>query len=219
MSHRFSQALFDQIPVVGILRNIPPLTVPVLARYYSEAGLTTLEVTMNSGEAATTITRLVQEFGGRLNIGAGTVCTPEDLETALAAGAQFIVTPILQEEVIRTCVQRQIPVFPGAYSPTEIYRAWHLGATMVKVFPATRLGAGYIREVLAPMDYLRLLPTGGITVDNFTDFLRAGAAGLGMGSQLFPRQLIEEGAWEALSALFKQMVTAYESYRDTTVKK
>lgn len=198
---------------------MPPLTVPVLARYYCEAGLTNLEVTMNSGEAATTITRLVQEFGGRLNIGAGTVCTPEDLDAALAAGAQFIVTPILEETVINACVQRQVPVFPGAYSPTEIYRAWHLGATMVKVFPATRLGAEYIREVLAPMDYLQLLPTGGITVDNFTDFLSAGAAGLGMGSQLFPRQLVEEGAWEALSVLFKQLVAAYEAYRDTTTKK
>lgn len=198
---------------MGILRNVPPLTVPTLARYYSEAGLTTLEVTMNSDEALTTITRLVQDFGGKLNIGAGTVCTLEDLDKALAAGAQFIVTPILQEEVIRACVQQQVPVFPGAYSPTEIYKAWHLGATMVKVFPATKLGASYIKEVLAPMSYLKLLPTGGVALDNFTEFLKAGAAGLGMGSQLFPKQLIEEGAWEELSVLFRQLVTAYHAFK------
>lgn len=213
MPHKFSPELFNRIPVVGILRNVPPLTVPTLARYYSEAGLTTLEVTMNSDEALTTITRLVQDFGGKLNIGAGTVCTLEDLDKALAAGAQFIVTPILQEEVIRACVQQQVPVFPGAYSPTEIYKAWHLGATMVKVFPATKLGASYIKEVLAPMSYLKLLPTGGVAPDNFTAFLKAGAAGLGMGSQLFPKQLIEEGAWEELSVLFRQLVTAYEAYK------
>lgn len=198
---------------MGILRNVPPLTVPTLARYYSEAGLTTLEVTMNSDEALTTITRLVQDFGGKLNIGAGTVCTLEDLDKALAAGAQFIVTPILQEEVIRACVQQRVPVFPGAYSPTEIYKAWHLGATMVKVFPATKLGASYIKEVLAPMSYLKLLPTGGVALDNFTEFLKAGAAGLGMGSQLFPKQLIEEGAWEELSVLFRQLVTAYHAFK------
>ena len=213
MPHKFSLELFNRIPVVGILRNVPPLTVPTLARYYSEAGLTTLEVTMNSDEALTTITRLVQDFGGKLNIGAGTVCTPEDLDKALAAGAQFIVTPILQEEVIKTCVQEQVPVFPGAYSPTEIYKAWHLGATMVKVFPATKLGASYIKEVLAPMSYLKLLPTGGVALDNFTEFLKAGAAGLGMGSQLFPKQLIEEGAWEELSVLFQELVTAYNAYK------
>jgi 2-dehydro-3-deoxyphosphogluconate aldolase/(4S)-4-hydroxy-2-oxoglutarate aldolase len=213
MPHKFSQELFDRIPVVGILRNVPPLTVPVLARYYSEAGLTTLEVTMNSDEALTTITRLVQDFGGKLNIGAGTVCTLDDLDKALEAGAQFIVTPILQEEVIKACVQRQIPVFPGTYSPTEIYKAWHMGATMVKVFPATRLGADYIKEVLAPMNYLKLLPTGGVAPDNFREFLAAGAAGLGMGSQLFPKKLIEEGAWEELSTLFRELVTAYNTFK------
>lgn len=214
MPHKFSRELFDQVPVVGILRNVPPLTVPVLARYYSEAGLTTLEVTMNSDEALTTITRLVQDFEGKLNIGAGTVCTLEDLDKALSAGAQFIVTPILQEEVIKACVEKQVPVFPGAYSPTEIYKAWHLGATMVKVFPATKLGASYIKEVMAPMDYLQLLPTGGVSPDNFTEFLAAGAAGLGMGSQLFPKQLIEEGAWEELSQLFRDLVTKYKAFKN-----
>lgn len=213
MPSKFSPELFNRIPIVGILRSVPPLTVPILARYYADAGLTTLEVTMNSDEALTTITRLVQDFEGRLNIGAGTVCTLEDLDKALSAGAQFIVTPILQEEVIKACVQQQIPVFPGAYSPTEIYKAWHMGATMVKVFPATKLGASYIKEVLAPMDYLKLLPTGGVSLDNFTEFLTAGAAGLGIGSHLFPKKLIEEGAWEELSVRFNDLVAMYKAFK------
>jgi 2-dehydro-3-deoxyphosphogluconate aldolase/(4S)-4-hydroxy-2-oxoglutarate aldolase len=213
MPSKFSRELFDRIPIVGILRNVPPLTVPILARYYCEAGLTNLEVTLNSDEALTTITRLVQDFEETLNIGAGTVCTLEDLDKALDAGAQFIVTPILQEEVIKACVQRQVPVFPGAYSPTEIYKAWHLGATMVKVFPATKLGASYIKEVMAPMEYLKLMPTGGVSLYNFTEFLAAGAAGLGMGSQLFPKKLIEEGVWEELSVTFRDLVAMYESFK------
>ncbi len=214
MPHKFSRELFDRIPIVGILRNVPPLTVPVLARDYCAAGLTTLEVTINSPEAFTTITRLVQEFDGQMNIGAGTICTPQDLEKALAAGAQFIVTPILQEEVISICRQEQVPIFPGAYSPSEIYKAWHLGATMVKVFPATKLGAAYIKEVLAPMEYLQLMPTGGVTLDNFTEFLDAGATGLGLGSQLFQKQLIEEGRWEELATLFKTLVEKYNAYKN-----
>ena len=214
MPNKFSRELFDKMPIVGILRNVPPLTVPVLARYYCAAGLSTLEVTINSPEAFTTITRLVQEFDGEMNIGAGTVCTLQDLDKALTAGAQFIVTPIMEESVIRACLEREIPVFPGAYSPSEIYKAWHLGATMVKVVPATKLGASYIKEVMAPMDYLRLMPTGGVTVDNFTDFLDAGAKALGIGSQLFQKELIEEGRWEELSALFKTLVEKYHHYKN-----
>jgi 2-dehydro-3-deoxyphosphogluconate aldolase/(4S)-4-hydroxy-2-oxoglutarate aldolase len=169
---------------------------------------------MNSPDAPVVIAHLVETLGHRLNIGAGTVCTSQDLDLALAAGAQFIVTPILDEEVIRTCVKKEVPVFPGAYTPTEIYRAWSLGASMVKVFPATQLGAGYIREVLAPLPAIKLMPTGGVSPDNFADFLRAGARGLGMGTQLFPKQLIAEGRWEELGEFFSRFVKAYCDFKE-----
>jgi 2-dehydro-3-deoxyphosphogluconate aldolase/(4S)-4-hydroxy-2-oxoglutarate aldolase len=212
MHHRFSWELFDSIPVVGIIRGLPAQQVHMLAQHYQAAGLNTLEVTMNTAGAATTINGLVKEFGGRLNIGAGTVCNLDDLRTALDAGAQFIVTPVLEESVIDACVKEKIPVFPGAYTPTEIFRAWHRGAAMVKIFPATRLGPEFIKEVLAPLNYLKLIPTGGITVDNFTDFLKAGATGLGMGSQLFPKELVEQEKWSALSAHFSTLVERYKNY-------
>lgn len=212
MPHKFSWDLFNGIPVVGIIRGLPAQQVHGLAQHYQASGLTTLEVTMNTEGAATAISRLVKEFGGRLNIGAGTVCSLQDLKTALDAGAQFIVTPVLEESVVAACVKENIPVFPGAYTPTEIFRAWHMGASMVKVFPATRLGADFIKEVLAPLDYLKLIPTGGITVDNFTDFLKAGAAGLGMGSQLFPKQLVVQERWDELSAHFTTLVERYKAF-------
>lgn len=212
MTENFSWDLFEKMPIVGIMRNIAVQHIDTIATIYAESGLTNLEITMNSDQAAETIGRLAKAFRGRLNIGAGTVCTPGDLAVALDAGARFIVTPVIQKEVIKTCVARSIPIFPGAYTPTEIYTAWSLGASMVKVFPATRLGAGYIREVLAPLNQVKLLPTGGVDPENFTDFLKAGARGFGMGSHLFPKQLIEQEDWQGLRALYERLVKKFNSY-------
>src|SRR5690606_4889291 len=106
-------------------------------------------------------------------------------------------------------VSASIPVFPGAYTPTEIYRAWSLGASMVKVFPATRLGVEYIKEVLAPLNQIKLLPTGGVTPDNFSDFLKAGAKGFGIGSHLFPKHIIDKEDWDGLRTLYTDFVNKY----------
>ena len=207
----FSWEKFNTLPVVGILRNFPAAQTDALATHYADAGLTCLEVTMNTEGAADTIARLSDTFAGRLNIGAGTVCTRQDLDKALGAGAAFIVTPVLAGTVIKTCVRRGIPVFPGAYTPTEIYQAWAMGADMVKVFPASGLGPAFIKEVLAPLDKLKLLPTGGVGLENMEEYLRAGAAGLGIGSGLFPKDLVNAGHWDELSALFKRFVNAYKN--------
>lgn len=201
---------FDQVPIVGILRNVAVHQVEELAKHYSEAGLTTLEVTMNSEQAEKAISSLAQEFGQKLNIGAGTVCSVDDLHKALNAGAQFIVTPIVNQDVIKECVSREIPVFAGAYTPTEIYTAWSSGASMVKVFPS--VSAKYIKEVLAPLNSIRMMPTGGITVDNFTDFLEAGAKGVGIGSGLIKKDLIESENWDEFKKLASQFVKRYNDF-------
>jgi 2-dehydro-3-deoxyphosphogluconate aldolase / (4S)-4-hydroxy-2-oxoglutarate aldolase len=182
-----------------------------LVEMYVQAGLTTLEVTMNTAGAPDIIASLVDRFGHQLNIGAGTVCCPEDLDLALTAKAQFIVTPILEQDVVRTCVQAGIPVFPGAFTPTEIHQAWRLGAPLVKVFPAGKLGPGYIKEVLAPLNHIGLLPTGGITLANFADFLRAGARGVGIGSGLFPQHLIGGDRWDEYRAFLTDFVQGYRA--------
>jgi 2-dehydro-3-deoxyphosphogluconate aldolase/(4S)-4-hydroxy-2-oxoglutarate aldolase len=210
MGRSFSWQRFDALPVVGILRHFPSHQVEMLATQYWQAGLTTLEVTLNSPDAVGMLSLLANRFGDRLNIGAGTVCTKKDLGKALDAGAQFIVMPILDKEVIKACRKEKIPVFPGAYTPTEIYKAWSLGADMVKVFPAGDLGPRYIKEVLAPLDQIRLLPTGGISPENYADFFQAGAKGVGMGSHLFPRHLVENGDWEELGKFFSAFVMSYK---------
>jgi 2-dehydro-3-deoxyphosphogluconate aldolase/(4S)-4-hydroxy-2-oxoglutarate aldolase len=120
----------------------------------------------------------------------------------LKAGASFIVTPIISENVIQFCVKNNIPVFPGAYTPTEIYLADRLGATAIKVFPATQLGTRYIKDVLGPLNTLKLVPTGGITTSNIKSFFEAGAFGLGMGGSLFDKEIIKNQDFEALEKHF-----------------
>jgi 2-dehydro-3-deoxyphosphogluconate aldolase/(4S)-4-hydroxy-2-oxoglutarate aldolase len=121
---------------------------------------------------------------------------------AISAGAVFVVTPIVNEEIIQKCVLKGIPVFPGAYTPTEIHKATTFGASMVKVFPASTLGPRYIKELLGPFPQFKLLPTGGISLENMDDFLKAGAKGVGIGSHLFPIEIIREKRWEDLRKIF-----------------
>jgi 2-dehydro-3-deoxyphosphogluconate aldolase/(4S)-4-hydroxy-2-oxoglutarate aldolase len=168
---------------------------------FESSGFTNIEVTMNTPGVEKIITKLCAAYPN-LNVGAGTVCNMEDLDRALKAGASFIVTPIISENVIQFCVKNNIPVFPGAYTPTEIYLADRLGATAIKVFPATQLGPRYIKDVLGPLNTLKLLPTGGITTSNIKSFFEAGAFGLGMGGSLFDKEIIKNQDFEALEKHF-----------------
>ncbi len=158
---------------------------------YVESGLTTVEVTMNTPGVETLITFAVEEYEGTLNVGAGTVCSLSELEMALRYGAQFIVTPVVNPEVIKACLCRNIPIFPGALTPSEIYLAYSLGASIVKIFPASYMGANYLKEIKAPLDKVKLLPTGGISLDNMESFLNIGVYGFGTGSPLFNKALIK----------------------------
>jgi 2-dehydro-3-deoxyphosphogluconate aldolase/(4S)-4-hydroxy-2-oxoglutarate aldolase len=212
MSTPFSWDLFKRMPLIGIMRNLPGEYIELIAEKYLGAGLTCLEVTMNSPNAEKHIAALTKSFAGKLNIGAGTVCSMHDLENALNAGAAYIVTPIINEEVIKACVKQHIPIFPGAFTPTEIYKASDLGADMIKIFPAGILRPGYIKEILAPLTGVKLIPTGGITLDNFTAYLAAGAQGVGIGSHIFQKETIKQADWDALSGIFAQFVTAYNAY-------
>lgn len=202
--HTFSWELFNKAPLVGIIRNVSLEDVKRILPIYREAGLTTVEITMNTPGAADMIRYALENEHYGLNIGAGTVCTKDDLDAALEAGAQFIVTPVLSKKVVKSCVKKGIPVFPGAYTPTEIFNAWSLGASMVKIYPATALGPGYIKDLKAPMNQLKLLPTGGVSLENMEAFLKAGANGLGIGGQLFDKKLIQDKNWDGLKAHFLQ---------------
>lgn len=210
-NQEFSWNGFSKVPIVGIIRNLSFDTIEKILPIYLSAGLTTIEITMNTQAAAEIIRFAADKYKGQLNVGAGTVCNTDDLDLAIKAGSQFIVTPILDPDVVQACVSKNIPVFPGAYTPTEIYQAWKLGASMVKVYPATSLGPEYIKDVKAPLTNIKLMPTGGINLDNIQTFIKAGADGLGIGSQLFDKTLIKDENWDGLELHFKQYVSKLNS--------
>jgi 2-dehydro-3-deoxyphosphogluconate aldolase/(4S)-4-hydroxy-2-oxoglutarate aldolase len=198
----FSWEKFYHVPIVGIMRNFSLAAVKDIMPVYQAAALHCIEITMNTKNAADIIHFLRRQYPA-LNIGAGTVCTQKDLQTATDAGAQFIVTPVTDKKIIRACVKQKLPVFPGAFTPTEIYKAWTLGASMVKLYPAKVLGAAYIKDIKAPFNHIKLLPTGGVGLDDIPVYRQAGADGFGIGSPLFNKQLIEEKNWAALLEHFK----------------
>lgn len=207
----FSQELFKKAPIVGIIRNVSLEDVKQILPVYRQAGLTTIEITMNTPGAEDIIRYAIEHESEGLNIGAGTVCTKEDLENALEAGAQFIVTPIINKKIIKSCAKKGVPIFPGGYTPTELYNAWTWGATMVKIYPATSLGPEYIKDLKAPLNHLKVLPTGGVSLENMDQFLKAGADGLGIGSQLFDKKMIQNKDWAGLRAYFEKFVEKLES--------
>jgi 2-dehydro-3-deoxyphosphogluconate aldolase/(4S)-4-hydroxy-2-oxoglutarate aldolase len=202
MGIKFEQDYFDKMPVVGIMRYFSNEQIEAIVPLYKRAGLTTLEVTMNSENAEEVISQLTKD-NPDMNIGAGTVCTTTDLERALGAGASFVVTPVMDLDVMKICQEANVPIFPGAYTPLEIYNAWKAGASAVKIFPATQLGPTYVKDVLAPLSDVKLLPTGGVSINNIQDFFIAGAVGVGMGSSLFDKAMIKEQNYEGLFSHFE----------------
>ena len=194
----FSWDLFDKMPVVGIIRGLSIDEIDFVLPIYKQAGFTTIEITLNTPEALSVIGSLATQYNGELNVGAGTVCTLDDLAAAVNAGANFIVTPIFKAEVVKKCVSMEVPIFPGAFSPTEIYEAWELGASMVKLYPASVVGPAYVSAVLAPLNKVKLMPTGGIHLSNMLAFMKAGATSLGIGSELFDKKIIQKRDSEAM---------------------
>lgn len=184
--------LFEKAPVIAILRGWSYEESETALNLLQAAGFHTVEITMNTAHAQEIIAKLKEKFPD-MNLGAGTVRSLEELDAAIAAGAGFIVTPVLNRKVIRSAVKQKITVFPGAFTPSEIAEAWDLGATVVKVFPASVVGPKYIKDILAPLYPIKLLPTGGISLGNIRSYFEAGATGVGMGSSLLDKKNLRTG--------------------------
>ena len=157
-------------------------------------GIDVLEVTMTVPEAVPLIAQVARRFGKDAVVGAGTVLDAETARACILAGAQFVVTPTLRVETIACCKRYGVPVFPGALTPTEVLTAWEAGADMVKVFPCSALGgASYIKALKAPLPQVDLVPTGGVSLETAADFIKAGAAALGVGADLVDLKALREG--------------------------
>lgn len=199
---------FKEIPILGILRGVQEEVIEPLTDSIISAGLKTVEITMNTPHAAKLIGKMARLAGSRLTIGAGTVLTREELQSAQDAGAAFIVLPVLVEEIVEYCVQKTIPVFPGAFTPQEVYKAWRAGATMVKVFPARFFGPAYFQELKGPFPDIELLACGGVTPENIRGFFSCGASAAAFGAGVFKPEWLTKREFFRVEQAVKTLVQA-----------
>jgi 2-dehydro-3-deoxyphosphogluconate aldolase/(4S)-4-hydroxy-2-oxoglutarate aldolase len=177
-------------------------------------GIDVVEVTMTVPGAVSLIDELARRFGDAVVVGAGTVLDAETARACIIAGAAFIVSPVLDAATIACCRTHGIPVVPGALTPTEIVRAVQAGADMVKVFPCGALGgARYIQSLKAPLPHVRLVPTGGVTLQTVGDFIRAGASAVGVGADLVDIGQIQDGRADAVTENARRFAEAIQQAR------
>lgn len=176
-------------------------------------GVPAIEVTMSTPKAIAGIEMLADKFGDRAVIGVGTVIDAGTASDAIAAGAQFVVSPAFDPDVVATARRNGKIMIPGAFSPTEILRAWTAGADVVKVFPSTALGPQYFKDILAPLPQLRLTPTGGVDIKNAADWIKAGAVFLGAGSSLVSKDALAKNDWASITKNAQGFVEAIRAAR------
>lgn len=211
-------ALLDRLKeekIVAILRGVPKERGNEIAGALCRGGIVFTEVTMNTEGALDMISSWREKFGDCMRIGAGTVLDLELAKEAVRAGAEYLISPNLDEAVVDFALSQGIAVFPGAMTPTEIMKAWKAGATAVKVFPMATLGVSYLKEVRASLDHIPMLVTGGVRLDNIRDFLAAGATALGLGGYLVHPALVREGRYETIMQNAADLVRAVKSYTQT----
>lgn len=181
-----------------------------VARALSAGGIPVTEFTLTGQGALEAIARTRADLGTQVLVGAGTVLQASQVADVAAAGAQFVVTPVLNFKVIEACHAHNLPIACGALTPTEIQNAHEAGAAMVKIFPARQMGAQYLRDILAPLPHLHLVPTGGINARNIHEYLEAGAFAVGIGGNLVSQEAVTAGDWEQITRQARECVDAVQ---------
>jgi 2-dehydro-3-deoxyphosphogluconate aldolase/(4S)-4-hydroxy-2-oxoglutarate aldolase len=199
--------------VVAVVRMNEAVSLRRAAEAVVAGGVGSFEVTLTTPGAIDSVRDLASAKIPGCLVGAGTVLDAKTAREAIDAGARFIVSPTLEPDVIACCVERKIVCVPGAMSPTEILQAWRLGASMIKVYPACSVGTDFFRNILGPLPFLRMIPSGGMTLENGADFIRAGAAAVSMAAALLDPALVKRGAWDELTARARKVAGAVAAAR------
>ena len=205
--------LMEETGVVAVIRTQDGGELVSICEALVAGGVLAVEITMTSPGALEAIYQASKVLGGKAIIGAGSVLDGETARAALLAGADFLVSPVLRQDVITMAKRYGKIVIPGAFSPTEILTAWEAGADAVKVFPATKLGPEFFKDIRGPLPQVKLTPTGGVNLGNLGQFLQAGAVFVGVGSALVNRDIVARRDWAALSVLAAQYIAAVKQAR------
>lgn len=204
--------------VIAVVRTKSAEPVVPVAEALVAGGVMAVEITLTVPDALAAIRQARQTLGPRALVGVGSVLTARQAKEAIDAGAEFVVSPILRPELVAVAHEADRPVMLGAYTPTEAQAAHTAGADFVKIFPADRLGPGYIKALLAPLPHLRLVPTGGVDLTTIGAFLQAGCAAVGAGSSLVPADLVRGANWPALTELAGRFIAAARESRTIGAK-
>ena len=191
--------------IVAIIRASSGEQLVNVARALCEGGIDIIEVTFTTPGVVEVISAVRKELGNRILLGAGTVLDPETARVAILAGAEFLVSPCVNLDIIKLGLRYDKLVMPGAYTPTEVITAWEAGADIVKLFPADIGGAAYLKALKGPLPQVRLMPTGGVNRETLRDFVKAGACAVGIGGQLVEKEAVERGDF----ARIRQLATEY----------
>jgi 2-dehydro-3-deoxyphosphogluconate aldolase / (4S)-4-hydroxy-2-oxoglutarate aldolase len=207
-------SLLTKPGIIAVVRAQKPEQVPPLAEALIAGGVIAIEITMTTPNALAAIRDARTRLGDRALVGVGTVLNAYTCQSAIDAGAEFIVTPICRTEFVALAHAADRPIMLGAYTPTEAQLAHEAGADFVKLFPADSLGPNYIKALRAPLPHLHIVPTGGVDVNNVADFLKAGCAALGVGSSLVSAKILQEADWPELTRRATAFVNAARKARE-----
>ncbi len=199
--------------IVAVVRSPDSQQLVEVVRALADGGVTVAEITMTVPDALNVLRQVRQALGERVLLGAGTILDTETARAALLAGAEYLVAPTLNLDVIRLCQRYSKLAMPGAFTPTEILTAWEAGADIVKVFPAEVVGPAFFKAMRGPLPHIRLMPTGGVDLNTAADFLRAGACCLGLGSQLVEPRAVAERDFGRIRELARQYVSIVQQTR------
>ncbi|HEY4329138.1 MAG TPA: bifunctional 4-hydroxy-2-oxoglutarate aldolase/2-dehydro-3-deoxy-phosphogluconate aldolase [Phycisphaerae bacterium] len=199
--------------IVAVIRAQSDTQLMDITKALIEGGVIGIEVTMSTPKAIKGIEKVADALGDRCVVGVGTILDPGTAADAIHAGAEFVVSPVFLPPVIEVTRKLGKISVPGALSPTEILTAWSAGADVVKVYPASLVGPGYIKDLLAPMPFLRLSPSGGVDAKNVGEWLKAGAVMLGAGGSLVLKDAMTKGDWGAIASMARQFSDAVKAAR------
>lgn len=201
------------VGIVAVVRSPDSHQLIDVAKALAAGGVTVMEITFSVPNALEVIRQVRHHLGEQVLLGAGTVLDPETARAAILAGAEFIVAPTLNLDVIRLCHRYDKAVMPGAFTPTEILTAWEAGADVVKVFPADVVGPPFFKALRGPLPQIRVMPTGGVDLNTAADFLKAGACCLGVGGQLVEPKAVATGNFDRIRDLAKQYIEIVKKTR------
>ena len=206
-------AAIERAGVVAVIRLKDRAVLASVVDALVAGGVTALEITMTVPGAVELIRTIGPTLPPGFLLGAGTVTDVVTANDVIDAGAAFVVSPVLRHDVLAACHRRGVAALPGCFSPTEILTAWEAGAGIVKVFPATALGPGFFKDVRGPLPQVKLMPTGGVSIDNAGDWIRAGAVAVGVGAALLDASAIAAGHFSVVTANAKRIVANVEAAR------